>query len=334
MNKTHPKITIIVANYNGTNYIKACLNSVLKSSYKNFEIIVVDDGSKDNSKSVLKSFEKEKKIKIFYFKKNKGAACARNFGVKRSKGEYILFIDFDCEIEKKCLAAIIKKLNKDKEIGGIVLKLITDNGKLDSAGHFYSIFGFPYEVGAGENPENYQKELPVFGSKTAGFAVRKDVIEKIHGFDEDYVISGEDTDLSWRIILANYQLIYFPEAIGYHHQKETEVKSTKYRILYEGIKNNLCNLIKNSSVSLLWWIIPLHIFSLLLLSLKLLIQGRINDSLWIYKSILWNIIHLNKTLEKRKLNKIFAKNDNIVNMFGSINHLQLMKKGWKWFLNV
>lgn len=332
--KTTVIISIVIANFNGEKYLDDCLRSIFKSTLLNFEVIIVDDGSIDNSNKILQKYEKKERVKIYYFEINRGAAYARNFGVKQSKGKYILFIDFDCEIEKNCLKEIINKFDNSKKIGGIILKLITDNGKLDNAGHFYSIFGFPYEIGSGENPVNYQKEMSVFGAKTSGLAVRKELIKKVGGFDEDYLISGEDTDFSWRIGMTGYGLIYLPTAIGNHHQKKIKNKSVNYRILYEGLKNNLSNIIKNSPIHVILWMIPIHFLSLMILSFKLIGQRRVDDSLLVYKSILWNIIHLDKTLMKRKLNKVYIKNSMAKIMFRPINYLELMKKGWRWFLNV
>ncbi len=87
-------ISVIIPVYNAFDFIKNTINSVLKQSYKNYEIIVVDDGSIDNTKDVLRPFIKRKEIRYFYIK-NSGVSSATNFGIKKSTGRYIAFLDHD-----------------------------------------------------------------------------------------------------------------------------------------------------------------------------------------------------------------------------------------------
>lgn len=109
------KFSIIVPVYNVEKYIKDCLNSLLKQSYKNYEVIIVNDGSPDNSEQIIKKFLKDSRFK--YFKKeNGGLSDARNFGVQKAKGDYILFVDSDDYINKNCLKFIDSELKKIKEV--------------------------------------------------------------------------------------------------------------------------------------------------------------------------------------------------------------------------
>ena len=88
-------VSIILPNYNSSDTISATVNSIIKQSYKNWELIIVDDCSNFNTKKILSKFEKIKKIKVYYLKKNKGAGYCRNFAIKRSKSSYLAFIDSD-----------------------------------------------------------------------------------------------------------------------------------------------------------------------------------------------------------------------------------------------
>ena len=92
MNK---KISVIVAVYNTEKYVEKCLNALLNQTYQNLEIIVVEDGSTDNSKEVLKKYADNKKIKIIYNKKNSGLSYSRNVGLENATGDYIGYIDSD-----------------------------------------------------------------------------------------------------------------------------------------------------------------------------------------------------------------------------------------------
>jgi len=94
MNEKNPTVSVIIPTYNRAHTIGRAIKSVLNQTYQDFEIIVVDDGSTDNTEEVVKSF-RDKRIRYIQHKKNKGAAAARNTGIKSAKGKYIAFQDSD-----------------------------------------------------------------------------------------------------------------------------------------------------------------------------------------------------------------------------------------------
>lgn len=113
------KISIIVPVYNGEKYLERCIDSVLNQSYKNFEVLFLDDGSKDNSLKILKEYEKkDSRIKVYHHD-NVGVAKTRNEGIKRATGEYVTFLDNDDYLDKDFLKNYLEKcLNYDFIIGG------------------------------------------------------------------------------------------------------------------------------------------------------------------------------------------------------------------------
>ena len=114
MNK---KISIILPNYNSAKYLSKTVSSILSQTYKKWELILVDDCSNKETIQILRKFEKKKKIKVFYLKKNKGAAYCRNFAIKKSKSDYLAFIDSD---------DLWKKNKLEKQLN------FMENNKLDS----------------------------------------------------------------------------------------------------------------------------------------------------------------------------------------------------------
>lgn len=329
-------ISVIIVSYNDRKHLKLALNSVINSDFSNYEIIVIDDASTDGTFQLAKKFEIKKNIRFIINRKNEGASKSRNIGVKNSHSPFLLFIDADTTLEKNSLTEIINKFKKDHRIGVILLQLINPVTKLlDSAGTFLTFIGFPYELGAGENPKMYQKELNIFAAKTAGLALRKKAYENVGGFDEDYLIYGEDTDLCWRLQLAGYKIIYSPEIQGCHYQKGSLKDATKIRLYYEGTKNNLSNLLKNMPIKILVWMLPLHIFFLILLTVKLLMQKRGKMAKEVLKGTFWNIVNIQKTVKKRQLVRKYLVHDrNIDIMFGPITIKEVISKGWRWFLHV
>lgn len=110
MNIKNKLISIIVPIYNVENYLQECLESILKQTYKNFEVLLVDDGSTDNSANICKLYvEKDKRFKYF-FKENGGLSSARNFGVSNSKGEFLSFVDSDDIISNDFLETLYNNM--------------------------------------------------------------------------------------------------------------------------------------------------------------------------------------------------------------------------------
>lgn len=109
-----PKLSVIVPVYNVENYIEKCLNSLVNQTLQDIEIIIVNDGSKDNSEKIIKGFIKKYPEKIAYLKKeNGGLSDARNYGIKYAKGEYIAFLDSDDYVEKDTYEKMYKLAKKE-----------------------------------------------------------------------------------------------------------------------------------------------------------------------------------------------------------------------------
>ena len=94
MKKINPLITVYITNYNYGKFIKKAINSVLNQTFKNFELIIIDDGSKDKSTNIIKKFQNKKKIKVI-FQKNKGLIVSNNLALRLSKAKYIIRLDSD-----------------------------------------------------------------------------------------------------------------------------------------------------------------------------------------------------------------------------------------------
>lgn len=108
------KISVIVSVYNTEKYLERCLESLLSQTYQNMELILIEDGSSDNSKEILKKYEKNKKCHVIYNEKNKGLAYSRNVGMKEATGDYLGFIDSDDYVEKEYYACLMNAIINDK----------------------------------------------------------------------------------------------------------------------------------------------------------------------------------------------------------------------------
>lgn len=109
-----PKVSVIIPVYNSERYIEKCLNSVLNQTFQDFELIVVNDGSKDKSQKILETFQEKEPEKITLIKQeNKGVSKTRNEAIKTAKGKYVMFIDNDDFIDKDYIETFVKEIEKD-----------------------------------------------------------------------------------------------------------------------------------------------------------------------------------------------------------------------------
>lgn len=112
-NKKESKVSIILPNYNSSKTIKKTISTILNQSYKNWELIIVDDNSDKSTKNILSKYKNKNKIKIFFLSKNRGAAYCRNLAIKKSQSDYIAFIDSDDLWNKNKLKLQIKFMKKN-----------------------------------------------------------------------------------------------------------------------------------------------------------------------------------------------------------------------------
>ena len=146
MKSEEEKISIIVPICNSEKYLRKCINSILKQTYKDLEIILINDGSTDKSKKIIESF-KDKRI-IFIDKTNTGVGNTRNLGIEKSSGDYIMFVDSDDFIEPNCVEKMIEKARRDD------CELVIANYYLDAKEKTYKIkFKAFHDTTLKETPE-------------------------------------------------------------------------------------------------------------------------------------------------------------------------------------
>ncbi len=264
--------SIIVPAFNEEKRIETCIKSLLNQSFlEPFEIIVVDDGSTDKTKEVVKKFSKVK----YFYQKNKGPATARNLGALKAHGEIIIFTDADCEADKNMLKELLKPF-KDKKIIGVQGTYKTKQKSLIA--NFIQL-----EIEDRYNLMKKNKFIDFIGSYCCAY--RKKEFMQVKGFDESYPIaSGEDPDLSFKLAKKGAKLIFNPLAMVFHFHPTSLWKYIKVKFfrafwrvkLYKNFKEKI---VKDSYTPqlmkiqiLLGYLIPLFlIFSIIYLPLIMIV---------------------------------------------------------------
>jgi len=222
------KISIIIPIYNQKKYTQACLESIFKYDSKyEFEIIVVDNGSRDGSRDYLSELESKSKIFVIRNKKNFGFAKACNQGAGVAKGEYLLFLNNDTVVTDKWLDILVEELDANKAIGIVGPKLLYPDGTVQHAGVVFDEHKWPHHIYKKENADAlYVNKKRQFQCLTAAcFLVRKGIFIKVDGFDEAYLNGLEDLDLCLKVKGLGCGILYCPESVVYHHESITEGRS-------------------------------------------------------------------------------------------------------------
>lgn len=306
-----PLVSIVIVNCNGTKHLSDCLHSILNTNYINFEIIVVDNASVDDSikttKQILDPFDID--YKIIKNKINLGPSTARNQGIKIAKGKYIAFLDNDTKVHPAWLKDAIKVFELDFTVGACQCKLILDgtDNIIDCIGEYLGQYGFlVYEVTPGEIKDvgQYNHIMEIFAAKSAGMIARKDALEKINGFDDDFFIYMEESDLCWRIWLQGYKVVLIPSSIVYHKFGTSSIilpEKINYLVKFHGTKNYISTLTKNLEFKNLIKVLPMHIVMWLGIAFAFLLKRQLRNAKWVLQGISWNFVNFRRIIKKRKI---------------------------------
>lgn len=304
-------VSIIIVNYNGRNFLVECIKSVLRQGYHNFEIIVVDNGSTDNSLITLENELNDSKIKIVKSEKNLGFAGGNNLGLKYSEGDYIALLNNDTIVEENWLEYLVDTLENNKNAGivqslvlteGIPLKFYEKNGTINLLGHnIMSVFEINND-GCGE----------ILQATGCSLIIRKETIDKLNClFLNEYFAYAEDTFLSLRVKFLGCKLMHCSRSIVHHKGNITTNMLDKSLILFYQERNRMLNFLLLFSRSFIVKYVPYIIINLKLKFIVYMFRKKY-DSLTVLKSYFWLIKNKKWITEQRKImneKKIIPENE-------------------------
>ena len=223
----NPLVSIIILNYNAGNLLLNCVDSVFKSTYPNFEVLVVDNISTDNSHVICK--EKFEKIHLIENKENLGYCEGNNVGIRNANGEFIVILNPDTIVEPNWLNHLMSAYNEFGE-GLYQPKFFSLNEKLvlQSTGNMLHIFGFGFARDKGKIDDEKMESVEKinYASGTCLFT-SKIVLDKIGLLDPFLFLYHDDLDLGWRAAHIGINSFYVPKSIIYHAESYSIKWSSK-----------------------------------------------------------------------------------------------------------
>jgi len=243
------RVAIVILNWNGIDDTLLCLNSLLSQSYKNFHIVVVDNGSTDDSKERLDKYQVKHndKIDVIYNPTKFGFAGGVNTGIEwglNEDFEYVALFNNDAVADKNWLQHLVNSV-ESKGVGISTGLLLHDDGKtIDSTGDWYSIWGLPFPRSRDKNATTAPDGGFVFSGSGGASLYKTEMLRNIGLFDEDFFAYYEDVDISFRAQLSGWKVAYTPNAVAYHKRGAASNKISGFDV-YQTFKNLPLLFIKN-----------------------------------------------------------------------------------------
>lgn len=284
--KTHPLVSLVVPSYDGKDMAIKLLESLKKLKYKNFEVVLVDNGSVDGTyEHIRKHYPYVKALKI---KKNRGFTGGANFGIRQAKGDYIVIMNNDMTVDPNWLTELVEVANSDSKIGIVGSALLNEHDVMDRLGYVETgkiILRFHRLHGGERHRKSFPKVMDV--DFTFGLT-KREVIEKTGLLDEKYFLYWEDVELCYAAKRAGYKIVVAPHAKLWHGGAVTTNRNLPLKT-FHFYKNKIRFIMKNLGFVRKLVNIPLVLGNYTLQCLKHAAKGEFAISFAIVRAVFWNI---------------------------------------------
>ena len=333
-------VSIIILNYNAGKLIEECVDSIYQSNYKNFEIILVDNNSKDESH--VKCKEKFPLINLIANKENLGYCEGNNVGIRVANGKFVIVLNPDTIVEPNWINELLQGYEKFGH-GIYQPKFLTIDNKsiLQSTGNMIQLFGFGYSRNKGDKDENQFNNIENinYASGTCLFTT-KEIFTQLGFFDSFLFAYHDDLDLCWRASMQGIQSYYIPTSIVFHPSEGFSFKWSNFKFfLLE--RNRLYCLFTHYSHSTILRFLPSLVLVDVAVSLFYLKNGLFSEKIKASLDILknskiinsrYNLIQKNRTVDDKEIisqfrnEVILPKGTNIKNKIPFNSVLQVLAK--------
>jgi GT2 family glycosyltransferase len=240
------EISVIIPNWNGRTYLQKCLASLRNQGFSDFEVVVVDNGSTDGSVEFLHRHFPE--TKVISFGKNRGFSKAVNEGIRQAKGDYVLLLNNDVEVDPGLLGHLHKAIAHVKDADFLACRMMDfyQRELIDGAGDGFPRKGKAFRIGHGVKfGPPFDQSRRVFGACAGAGFYKRELFERVGLFDEDFFAYHEDVDWNFRANLMGYRCFYIPGAVVYHIGSGTTGGLYNELTVFHNVRNMIHVIIKD-----------------------------------------------------------------------------------------
>ncbi|RMG82450.1 MAG: bifunctional riboflavin kinase/FAD synthetase [Bacteroidetes bacterium] len=286
-----PAVAVVILNWNGRALLEQFLPSVLKTDYPNFEVIVADNGSTDDSVAFVEARFPD--VRVLVLDENHGFAEGYNRALKLVGADYYVLLNSDVEVTPDWMRPVIAYMENDPTVGAVQPKIKSFHDRhlfeyAGAAGGWLDYLGYPFcrgRIFATVEPDEgqYDSIEEVFWASGAALFVRPALFHGLGGFDGSYFAHLEEIDFCWRLKRAGYKVLAFPQSVVYHVGGST-LNYLSPRKTYLNFRNSYFTLVKNESKRKLAWLLPTRLLLDAVAGGLFLFQGKFRHILSIIKA--------------------------------------------------
>lgn len=308
-----PLVSIIIPHQAGRDILLQCLEAITRDrSYSNYEIILVDNASSDGS--VREAQGKFSDIRVLRLEENQGFAGGCNRGIAASRGKYVLLLNDDTEVEPGWLRELVHAAETEPNVGACQPKIrsLREKSRFEysgAAGGLMDIYGYPFSRGrlmghVEADTGQYDDPVEIFWASGVCMLIRRSALDEAGHFDETFFAYMEEIDLSWRLQLQGFRLLYVPTSVVYHIGGYSLDQRVLKR-MYLNHRNSVIMLIKNYSSRTLLWILPMKLLLELFIMFAALLRNPLRSRAvlmsfgWIF-SHLPTVLHLRAEVQSKR----------------------------------
>lgn len=290
----NPFVVVVTLNYNGSSFLQECIDSILDSDYSNFKVIVVDNGSKDNSLELLERlYGSNDKVIILKNNKNLGYSEGMNiglgYGFNKIGASYCLIMNNDTLLDKQAISALVEVAQKDEKIGFVTGKVYYADkpnifqtiGKFSEAGLLNIRYRGKGEIDKGQ----YDKDCELDFCDDIFWLVSKELYQKTGGYDPEFFLEAEDFDWQLRAKKAGFKIMFAHKAKIWHKVSMVLGKDSPQKAYYDA-RNPLIAVMKNCEPDIVKNYLQTRIYKIYLPAiLKTALKGKIQKALYMFAGI-------------------------------------------------
>ncbi len=273
---TAPIVSVIIVSWNSATHLTRCLDCLSAQTFRNFEVIVVDNGSLDGGMAGLEQRYPHLTLHTEYLPSNVGFARANNLGADLARGKWLALLNADAFAEPDWLEKNLQAASQHPDFSFFASRQVQADHPdlLDGSGDEYHSSGLAWRRFYSYPAKRYGlTEEEVFSACGAAAVYSRDDFLKVGGFDEKYFSYFEDVDLGFRLRLEGGRCLYVPQAVVHHVGSASSGKTSDF-VIYHGHRNLVWTFFKNMPGSLFWRYLPLHIMMNLFFIVSFFLKGR------------------------------------------------------------
>lgn len=301
------RVTIVIPNYNGKEYMDKCMKCLAAQEYKDFNVIIVDNASEDKSQEIPLQYTDCLNIEVVQFYENLGFSVAVNEGILKSQAEYVILLNNDAYAGKSFVKELVNKMDSDSMIFSAQALMLQykDRDIVDGAGDYFSAMGWAFARGKDKPSSYYTDDMELFSCCAGAAIYRRDIFDEIGVFDETFFAYLEDMDVGYRARLHGYRNVLAAKAKVLHvGSGSTGSRHNSFKVKLSA-RNSFLVMYKNFAV---WqWIVnmPFIIMGFVIKTIYFIPKGLVRD----YLAGVFSVASKKKELVKTQVpdRKIYIK---------------------------